>query len=168
VHVTRLPGYTRKPQVLWLWWQPGPGAAAPLPDLAFLWQAYARRYDSERSFRFLKQDLNWVKPRVRLPEQADRWTWLVAAAYTQLRLARGLVAEQHLPWERPLAPERLTPGRLQRAFSTLLLTLGSPAATPKPCGRSPGRPTGRRSRRAARYPPYKKPIAQGQKRKNVA
>ena len=168
VHVTRLPGYTRKPQVLWLWWHPGPGAAAPLPDLAFLWQAYTRRYDIEHSFRFLKQDLNWVKPRVRLPEQADRWTWLVAAAYTQLRLARGLVAEQHLPWERPLSAGRLTPGRLQRAFSTLLLTLGTPAAAPNPCGRSPGRPKGRRSPRAARYPPYKKPISPRQKRTRAA
>jgi hypothetical protein len=29
-------------------------------------------------------------PRVRHPEQADRWTWLVVAAFTQLRLARAL------------------------------------------------------------------------------
>jgi DDE superfamily endonuclease len=168
VHVTRLPGHTRKPQVLWLWWQRGPGATAPRPDLAFLWQAYTRRYDIEHSFRFLKGDLNWVTPRVRLPEQADRWTWLVAAAYTQLRLARGLVAEQRLPWEQPVLPTHLTPGRVQRAFSTLLLTLGTPAAAPKPCGRSPGRPKGRRSPRAARYPPYKKPLSQRQKRKRAA
>jgi hypothetical protein len=168
VHVTRLPGPTRTPQVLWRWWQRGPGATAPRPDLAFLWQAYTRRDDIEHRFRFLKQALNWVNPRVRLPEQADRWTWLVAAAATQLRLARGLVAEHHLPWERPLAPGHLTPGRRQRAFSTLLLPLGTPAAAPQPCGRSPGRPQGRRSPRAARYPPYKKPIVQSQKRKRAA
>jgi len=134
----------------------------------FLWQAYARRYDIEQTFRFLKQSLNWVRPRVRLPAQADCWTWLVVAAYTQLRLARGAVAEQRLPWERPLPPARLTPGRLQRAFSTLLLTLGTPAAAPKPCGRSPGRPKGRRSLRAARYPPIKKLLPKSTKRKKAA
>jgi hypothetical protein len=171
VQVTRLPGHTRTPQVLWLWWWQGrlgsTDPAASLPDLAFLWQAYARRYDIEQSFRFLKQGLNWVRPRVRLPEQADRWTWLVAAAYTQLRLARGAVAEQRLPWERPLPAAQLTPGRLQRAFSTLLVSLGTPAAAPKPCGRSPGRPRGRRSPPAARYPPLKKLITKSKQRKKT-
>jgi hypothetical protein len=32
--------------------------------------------------------MGWTTPRVRRPEQADRWSWLVVAAYTQLRLAR--------------------------------------------------------------------------------
>ena len=34
-----------------------------------------------------KQTLGWTTPRVRHPEQADRWTWLVLVAYAQLRLA---------------------------------------------------------------------------------
>jgi hypothetical protein len=34
----------------------------------------------EHTFRFLKQSLNWTLPRVRHPEQADRWSWLVALA----------------------------------------------------------------------------------------
>jgi hypothetical protein len=46
----------------------------------------------EHTFRFLKQMLNWTLPRLRSPEQADRWTWLVVVAYAQLRLARPLVA----------------------------------------------------------------------------
>jgi hypothetical protein len=33
-------------------------------------------------------DLCW-QAFLRTPEQADRWTWLVLATYTQLRLARG-------------------------------------------------------------------------------
>jgi GAF domain-containing protein len=77
-------------------------------------------------------------------------------------------AEQRLPWEPPVLPAHLTPGRVQRAFSTLLLTLGTPAAAPKPCGRSPGRPKGRRSARAARHPPYKKPVSPRQKRTRAA
>ncbi|HYB35606.1 MAG TPA: hypothetical protein VEF72_07395, partial [Mycobacterium sp.] len=47
-------------------------------------------------------------PRLCTPDQADRRTWLIAAAYTQLRLARPLVADQRLPWEKPAKPGKLT------------------------------------------------------------
>jgi DDE superfamily endonuclease len=147
VEVSRLPGRTQKPQVLWLWWH-GPGT----PDLAVIWRAYVRRFDLEHTFRFLKQTLNWTVPRVRYPEQADRWTWLVVAACTQLRLARPLVCDRRLPWEQPLPALALTPYRVRRAFPCLLIVLGTPAAAPKPCGRSPGRPKGRRSGPAPRAP----------------
>ena len=115
-----------------------------------------RRFDIEHTLRFAKQTLLWTAPRPRHPEQADRWTWLVVAAYTQLRLARGLVREHRLPWARPLAPAKLTPYRVRRALSGLLLTVGTPASPPKPCGRSPGRPPGRRSPPATRHPALKK------------
>jgi hypothetical protein len=151
VEVSRLPGRTRKPQVLWLWWA-GPGT----PDLAVLWRAYIRRFDLEHTFRFFKQSLHWITPRVRTPEQADRWTLLVLAAYTQLRLARSLVADQRLPWERPLAAGTLTPCRVLRAFPALLRALGTLASAPKPAGRSPGRPKGRLSGPAPRCPAIKK------------
>jgi hypothetical protein len=62
------------------------------------------------------------------PEQADRWTWLVIAAYTQLRLARAVVADQRLPWERRAKPGKLTPYRVRRGFPRLLCALGSPAS----------------------------------------
>ena len=155
VEVERLPHGERRrePRVLWLWWHSPEGAA---PDLGFLWRAYVRRFDLEHTFRFLKQTLGWTTPRVRHPEQADRWTWLVVAAFTQLRLARPCVADRRLPWERRYVPGRLTPCRVHRAVSALLLVLGTPAKPPKPCGRSPGRPKGRRSGRAKRYPALKK------------
>lgn len=150
VEVSRLPQQTREPQVLWLWWR-GPGK----PDLALIWRAYVRRFDLEHTYRFLKQTLNWTVPRVRHPEQADRWTWLVLLAYTQLRLARPLVADLRLPWERRLEAGKLTPYRVRRAFSDLLPQLSTPATIPKPCGRSSGRPRGRRSGPATRYPAVK-------------
>jgi len=148
VEVSRLPGPPRPWQQLWLWWS-GPG----MPDLDVLWRAYIRRFDEEHTFRFLKQVLNWTLPRVRHPEQADRWTWLVLAAYTQLRLAAACVQDRRLPWERPQREERmLSPYRVRRAFSALLLCVGTPANAPKPCGRSPGRPSGRLSAPAPRHP----------------
>ncbi len=152
VEVSRLPRPTREPRLLWLWWS-GPGK----PDLELLWRAYVRRFDLEHTFRFLKQAfLGWTTPRVRHTEQAGRWTWLVVAAYTQLRLSRPCAADRRLPWERRYDPGRLTPVRVHRAVSALLTEMGTPAKPPKPCGRSPGRPRGRLSGRAKRYPAIKK------------
>ncbi len=151
VEVERLPRGERRrePRVLWLWWH-GPEGTAP--DLGLIWRSYVRRFDLEHTFRFLKQGMGWTTPRVRHPEQADRWTWLVVAAYTQLRLARARVADLRLPWERRYDAGRLTPVRVHRAVSSLLVHLGTPAKAPKPCGRSPGRPKGSLSGRAKRYP----------------
>jgi hypothetical protein len=153
VEVERLPRgeRRRRPKVLWLWWHGGGE-----PDLGLLWRSYCRRFDVEHFVRFLKQALGWTTLRVRHPEQADRWTWLVFAAYAQLRLARGTVADRRLPWERPLAPRSLTPTRVLRNFASLLPALGTPADAPKPRGRSPGRPKGRLSGPARRYPALKK------------
>jgi hypothetical protein len=151
VEVDKLPRQTRKPKKLWLWWH-GEGE----PDLDLLWRAYVRRFDLEHTIRFLKQTLGWTTPRVRHPEQADRWTWLVLLAYAQLGLARSCAEDRRLPWERPQRERRLTPCRTLRGFATLLAAVGTPAREPKPCGRSPGRPKGRLSGRAKRYPALKK------------
>ncbi len=153
VEVERLPRQTRIPKQLWLWWR-GPGT----PDLAVLWRAYVHRFDLEHTYRFCKQTLNWTTPRVRHPEQADRWTWLVLLAYTQLRVARRAIEDQRLPWERPQRPHRqaLTPARVRQGFPQLLAVLETPANAPQPCGRSPGRPLGCRSGPAPRYPALKK------------
>jgi hypothetical protein len=159
VQVERVPARTRPPKVLWLWWA-GPG---PL-DLDLAWRAYIRRFDLEHTVRFAKQTLGWTTPRPRHPEQADRWTWLVLAGYTQLRLARQLAADARLPWERPRPRPRLSPYRVRRGFPQLLVRLDSPAAAPKPSGCPPGRPRGRCSGPATRYPAVKKPTKKSQKK----
>jgi hypothetical protein len=165
VQVERVPAKTRPPKVLWLWWA---GPAGYRLDLELAWRAYTRRFDLEHTVRFAKQTLGWTIPRPRRPEQADRWTWLVLAAYTQLRLAREIVADQRLPWERSRPEPRLSPYRVRRGFPRLLCALGSPAATPKPAGRSPGRPRGRCSGPAVRYPAIKKPTTKPHKRHTTA
>ena len=83
VEVGKLPRQTRKPKKLWLLWS-GQSEA----DLDLLWLCYCRGFDLEHTIRILKQTLGWTTPRVRHPEQADRWTWLVLVAYAQLRLER--------------------------------------------------------------------------------
>jgi hypothetical protein len=167
VQVEHVPAKTRPPKVLWLWWAGPEGLQL---DLDLAWRAYIRRFDLEHTVRFAKQTLGWTTPRPRHPEQADRWTWLVLAAYAQLRLARAVVADARLPWERPRPRGRLSPVRVCRGFPRLLAALGSPAATPKPAGRSPGRPKGsaagpprgiRRSRSPPRRPARRQPRPRG-------
>jgi hypothetical protein len=148
VQVDRLPG-DRRPKPVWLWHSHP--TVADL-DVLRLFRAFLRRFDLEHTFRFFKQTLGWTRPRVRTGAQADRWTWLILAAYTQLRLARGLGEDLRRPWETPLTPERLSPGRVRRGFIRIHRTITRPAAAPKPSRPGPGRPKGsRNSHQAPRY-----------------
>ncbi|WP_262401791.1 hypothetical protein [Actinomadura sp. CNU-125] len=119
------------PKPVWLWWS---GTGATPADVDLLWQAFLRRFDIEHTFRLLKQTLGWICPKVRTPQAADRWTWIMLAAYTQLRLARPLTADLRRPWERPAPPQRLTPARVRRGFRHLRPQLSCPASAPKPPG----------------------------------
>ena len=92
---------------MWLWWHSDDDSDL---DLDRIWRAYLRRFDIEHTFRFTKQVLGWTTPKLRTPEQADRWTWLILAAFTQLRLARPLVGDYRLPWQPRLPARQLTPG----------------------------------------------------------
>lgn len=98
--VERLPG-DHDPKPVWLW-SSRTGATPSHVDR--LWQTYLRRFDLEHTFRLFKQTLGWTTPKLRDPRAADRWTWLIIACYTQLRLARILAADLRRPWERPAIP----------------------------------------------------------------
>ena len=127
-------------KTLWLWWF-GPSQS----DLDVCWRAYLRRFDIEHTFRFAKATLGWTTPALRTPEQADRWTWLLVVAYTQLRRARGFVEDLRLPWQRPKQPTLLTPSRVRRGFRVLRATIDTPAHPPKsdkpPAGTTQRHPT---------------------------
>jgi hypothetical protein len=152
VDVERLPKpFPGSKKTLWLWWS-GPGE----PDLSLCFRSYLRRFDIEHTYRFAKSRLGWTTPLIQTPEQADRWTWLVIAAYTQLRLARRLVEDLRLPWERRLDPALLTPVRVRRGFRRLRATIGTPASPPKFGTPGPGRPKGTRTGPRTRYPAIKK------------
>ncbi len=143
--VDHLPG-DRNPKPVWLW-SSRTGAAPAEVDR--LWQAFLRRFDLEHTFRLFKQTLGWTAPKIRDPQAADRWTWLIIACHTQLRLARPLAADLRRPWERPAAPGRLTPARVRRGFRNIRVIIGCPAGAPKPGKPGPGRPPGSKNRRPA-------------------
>jgi hypothetical protein len=134
------------PKPVWLWCSMVDATPA---DVDRLWQTFLRRFDIEHTFRMWKQTLGWTIPKLRDPHAADRWTWLILAAYTQLRLARPLAADLRRPWEKPVPADRLTPARVRRAFRHLRTTTGCPAAAPKPTRPGPGRPPGRPNTRKA-------------------
>lgn len=98
----------------------------------------------------IKQTLGWTAPKLRDPAAADRWTWLVIAAHTQLHLARPLAEDLRRPWERPARPGRLTPARVRRGFRRLHRKTPQPASAPKSGTPGPGRPTGSKNRHQAR------------------
>jgi hypothetical protein len=149
LQVQHLPG-DRDPKPVWLW-SSVTDATAELVDL--LWQVFLRRFDLEHTFRLFKQTLGWTRPKLRAPESADRWTWLILTVHTQLRLARTLVEDQRRPWEKSMSePRRLTPARVRRGFRNLHTTTTRPATAPKPSQPGPGRPTGSTNRHpATRY-----------------
>ncbi len=142
---------TSPPAPVWLGWQ-GPAVAVERP-----WRAYAHRWSIEPSIRLRKQQLAWTTPQVRSLEAADRWSMLVSVAQWHLYLARNLVADCPLPWQRRQI--QLTPGRVQRGFAGLFLRIGTPAAPPKPRGKSPGWPPGRARTAPQRHPVVKKGTA---------
>jgi hypothetical protein len=150
LEVGHLPRPTKAPQPLWFWWW-GP---CP-PDFPDVWHAYVARYAIAHTVRVFKPTLKWTTPQLRAPAAADRWTWLLMLASVQLRLGRDQVADARLPWQRPVPRARRTPAHTRRGFWPLLAQLGTPIRVPKPCGRSPGRPKGKRSGPAQRFPAVK-------------
>lgn len=155
VDVEHLPKATsRTKKVLWLW-VAGPDGT----DLEVCWRAYLRRFDIEHTFRFHKNTLGWTAPSLCTPAQADRWTWIITAAYTQLRLSRTLVDDLRRPWERPRPLPRLSPARVRRGFRRLQPHLPPVASPPKSRTPGPGRPHGTRTGPRTRHPAIKKAAA---------
>ncbi len=137
-------------KTIWLW-TTGPTTSF---DLDRVWRAYLRRFGIEHFFRFSKQHLAATTPRLRTPDQAHRWTWLIAVAYTQLLLARNLTTINLLPWERH---RPISPHRVKRGFSRLRHHLGTPAHPPQTSIPGPGRPPGQPNQhKHPRYPKIKK------------
>ncbi len=134
------------PKPVWLWWSEVDASEA---DVDRCWQAFLRRFDIEHTFRLFKQTLGWTIPKLRDPEAADRWTWLMIIVHTQLRLARPLAADLRRPWEKPVPSHKLTPARVRRGFRNIRAKSPSPAGAPKPSRPGPGRPPGSRNRNPA-------------------
>lgn len=143
--VEYLPGDRDAPPV-WLW---SSKTGATSTDVDRCWQGFLRRFDLEHTYRFWKQTLGWTRPKLRATQAADRWTWLLVIAHTQLRLGRHLIEDLRHPWESPVPRGQLTPARARRGFRNLRPLLAQPAGAPEPSRPGPGRPPGIPNRRPA-------------------
>ncbi len=126
-----------------------------------LWRLYLRRFSIEHWYRFSKQRLHWTLPRMSTPQQHERWSDLMPVLTMQLYLARSVMIDHVLPWQKPQPVERRTPGRVCQAMAALIAVIGTPTCAPKRRGKSPGWPKGRERSRRARHRIMKK----GRKRK---
>lgn len=150
-------GTRRDPRRLWLFWR---GQDRPeLPQSAPL---YGRRFTVEHFYRFEKQTFRWNKAQMPDLEPCQRWTDLMGIAYWQLWVARPLVQDVRLPWDRK-PRKRLTPGQVHRVIGGLLAGIGTPARVPKPRGKSPGRRPGDKPAPRPRCPVVKKGKKRGKK-----
>lgn len=142
-------GTRRDPKALWVGW-----LGEPPPPLGEWWRLYLRRFALDHWYRFAKQGLHWTLPRLKTPEQAERWSDLMPLLTWALWLARPVVADKPLPWQK--AQQALTPGRVKQGFGGLLAQIGTPTRAPKVRGKSPGWPRGRPRCPAPRYAVVKK------------
>lgn len=123
-------------------------------------QVYQRRPVMEHYFRFIKQRLLFKAAQLGTTEHEEKFVQVIVLAYAQLYLARFDVQPTVRPWERykPARPvtQAATPAQSRRGFARLLARIGTPAQSPKPRGKSPGRPTGAHPPPRPRYPVVKK------------
>ena len=133
----------------WLVWV-GEG----IPELCQIWRQYLRRFAIDHWYRFAKQHLHWTLPKLGTREQCERWSDLMPLLTWQLWLARGVVSDRPLPWQKSIT--NLTPGRVAQSMAAVLATIGTPSLLPKPRGKSPGWSTGQPRPRKIRCPIVKK------------
>jgi hypothetical protein len=145
----------RPSAAIWLAWQ-APAVSPPEIQVtaAVIWQAYCHRWPIEPNIRFRKQHLGWCRPQFQDPARGDRWSWLVSLSVWLLYLARPVVQDQPLPWQKPQV--RLTPQRVQQGLCLIFAQFGSPARAPKVRGKPPGWPPGRRRKPKQRFAVVKK------------
>lgn len=149
-------GTRRDPGIVWLGW-----CSPTRLAIATGWRDYLRRYVIEHGYRFANQSLHWKRPQLSTPEQSQWWATMIPLATWQLYLAHQRVQDQPRPWQKQ--QPQLTPGRVHQAMGGILAGIGTPAAAPKPRGKSPGWPTGRIRAKRTRYPVIKKTVAKTKK-----
>ena len=153
VHLER----SQPPAALWLAWL----SPDPLPqhgdyagsDLASIYLSLAGRTGHPLSQRNAGLD------DAPLPDQGsgDHWSELTAIACWLLYLARPIVEDTPLPWQKP--QQRLTPQRVQQSIYPIFALIGTPARPPKRRGKAPGWPQGRQRMPKQRYAVVKKTSA---------
>jgi len=128
------PGTRRKPRILWFAWE---GEKPP----EHWWHPYSRRYPIDHWYRFSKNRLHWTLPMFETPQQCQCWSELMPFVTWELWLARKIVKDSPLPWQKPQTC--LSPGRVCQGMQNILVAIGTPTRMCKTRGKAPGWLTGR-------------------------
>lgn len=150
-------GNPRVTKPVWVLW-----VGEAMPPLPEIWQLYCRRFGVDHWFRFAKSRLHWTLPNLSTAKQAERWSELMPLLSWQVWLARELVSDCPLPWQKPQTA--LTPGRVAQSMAGLFATIGTPAQVPKLRGKSPGWTKGQQRTPRVRAPIVKKRHSKRKKR----
>lgn len=129
--------------------------------LEVVWRQYLRRFAIDHWYRFAKQTLHWTLPNLSTPEQCDRWSDLMPIMTWQLWLARDIVTDHPLPWQKKLT--QLTPGRVAQSMGSIFAVIHTPASSPKLRGKSHGWKKGQMRQRRIHYPIVKKSTSKSPK-----
>lgn len=143
-------GSERDPRISWFAYI-GQDIQEGLAKIALL---YGLRFGQEHGYRFKKQSLLWTEPRLRTPEQFDRWSHVVTIVHNLVVVARDLIAGELRPWENKQRTQ--TPQQVRRGLAKFLSELGTPAHPPKPRGIAKGRSRGTLVNKAKRFPIVRK------------
>ncbi len=132
----------KPPAAVWFaWLAPTPLPAGLTITAQTIWRAYTQRWPAESGIQFRKTYLGWTLPKFQHKETGDTWSVLVTLAHWLLFLARPLVADAPLPWQK--AQTQLTPQRVRQSLKLIFALIGTPTKPPKPRGKSPGWPKGK-------------------------
>jgi hypothetical protein len=154
-------GNLRVSKPLWLAW-----VGEQMPPVEEVWRLYLRRFTIDHWYRFLKQRLHWTVPKLSTPKQCERWSDLMPLMTWELWLARDIVTDNPLPWQKQGV--QLTPGRVAQAMGGVFAVIGTPACPPKPRGKSPGWTPGKTRLRKNRFPTVKKTATPPRKEPSIA
>lgn len=74
-----------------------------------LWKLYLRRFAIEHWNRFIKQRLHWTLPQLGTTEKGQKWSNLIPIMTWQLWLAREIIEDNPLPWQKPQPKREVNP-----------------------------------------------------------
>ncbi len=115
---------------------------------------------------YIKQIPVEGRPLLATPKECERWSDLMPFMSWELWLARDIVTDNPLPWQKSL--DNLTLGRVAQAMGGVFAVIGTPALPPKPRGKSPGWEAGKKRHRKNRCPIVKKTVTLPRKEASVA
>jgi DDE superfamily endonuclease len=136
-----------------------------------VYESYLERFHLEHGIRFSKQHLLMTQLQTPQVTTEERWVQLVILAYAQLWAARHLAQFLPRPWQRYLPTffhAHHSPSDVQRDFSRIIRSIGTPAQSVQPRGKSPGRPKGFTLEPRPKRPLVKRGLARRKQRQKAA